>query len=102
MLIDRSILFRSAKYTATQCSAALPTIATTITPTKNGESPIDSDASVIDPTRISDITPTATPAMASMMTLRRTVHGSPPWSSSSWAGLNRCAWVFSENSNAAA
>ena len=28
--------------TATQCSAALPTIATTMTPTKNGDSPIDS------------------------------------------------------------
>ena len=56
---------------------------------------------MIGPTSISDITPTATPAIANIMSLRRTVHGSPPWSSSSWAGLNRCAWVFSENSNAA-
>src|SRR3954464_505495 len=48
MLIERSILLRSAKYTDTQCSAALPTIATTITPTKNGDNPIDADASVID------------------------------------------------------
>ena len=102
MLIDKSILFRSAKYTATQCSAALPTIATTITPTKNGESPMFCEASVIDPTRISDITPTAAPAIASMMTLRRTVHGSPPWSSSSCAGLNRCACVLSENTRPAA
>ncbi len=31
-------------------------------PTKNGDRPIDSDASLIEPTRISDITPTATPA----------------------------------------
>src|SRR3954467_6723409 len=62
MLMDRSILLRIAKYTDTQCSAALPTIATTITPTKNGDNPTDGDASVIDPTRISDITPTATPA----------------------------------------
>ena len=34
-----------------------------------------SDASVIDPTRISDISPTAAPAIANMITLRRTVHG---------------------------
>jgi len=61
-----------------------------------------SDASVIEPTRISDISPTAAPAMASMITLRRTVHGSPPWSSSSCAGLNRWVWVLSENSNPAA
>jgi hypothetical protein len=62
---------------ATQCSAALPKIATTITPTKNGDNPTASDASVIEPTRISDITPTAAPAIASMVTLVRTVHGSP-------------------------
>jgi hypothetical protein len=73
----------------------LPTLATTITPTKNGESPIAGDASVIDPTRISDINPTATPAPASMSTLRRAVHGSPPWSSSSWAGLNKIAGMIS-------
>jgi hypothetical protein len=54
-----------------------------MTPTKNGESPRLSDASVMELTKISDITPTATPAPASMRTLRRTVHGSPPWSSSS-------------------
>ena len=61
----------------TQCSAAFPTIATTITPTKNGDNPIASDASVIEPTRISDITPTAAPAIASVITLVRTVQGSP-------------------------
>ena len=38
------------------------------------ERPIDSDASLIEPTRISDITPTATPAIASVMTERRTGH----------------------------
>ena len=70
MLTDRSILSRAAKNTATQCSAALPTIATTITPTKNGDRPTASDASSIEPTRISDITPTAMPAIASMITLR--------------------------------
>src|SRR5215475_9175873 len=83
MLMEMSILSLEAKYTATQCSAALPTIATTITPTKKGDSPIVSDASVIEWTRISDIQPTAAPAMASMSTLLRTDHGSPPWSSSS-------------------
>ena len=41
-------------------------------PTKNGERPIDSDASLIEPTRISDITPTATPARASAITALRT------------------------------
>ena len=46
MLTDRSILSFMAKNTATQCSAALPTIATTMMATKNGDSPIDSDASV--------------------------------------------------------
>jgi hypothetical protein len=50
-----------------------------MTPTKNGESPRLSDASVMVLTRISDITPAATPAPANMMTLRRTVHGSSPW-----------------------
>src|SRR6476469_1116175 len=102
MLTEMSILSREAKYTATQCSAALPTIATTITPTKNGDSPMAADASVIEWTRISDIQPTAAPAPASMSTLLRTDHGSPPCSSSSWEGLNRCAWVFRENTNPAA
>ena len=62
MLTARSILFLNATRTATQCSAALPTIATTITPMKNSERPIVSDASLIEPTRISDIRPTASPA----------------------------------------
>src|SRR6476619_2221404 len=57
-----SILSRDAKYTETQCSAALPTTATTITPTKNGDSPMVADASVMEWTRISDIQPTAAPA----------------------------------------
>src|SRR6476646_10341953 len=102
MLTEMSILSREAKYTATQCSAALPTTATTITPTKNGDSPMAADASVIEWTRISDIQPTAAPAPASMSTLLRTDHGSPPCSSSSWVGLNRCAWVFRENTSPAA
>jgi hypothetical protein len=52
---------------------------------------------VIDPTRISDITPTATPAMASMVTARRIDQGSPPWSSAAWDGLNRSRCVLREN-----
>ena len=64
MFTARSILSLAATSTATQCSAALPTMATTNTPTKNCDSPIFSDASVIEPTRISDITPTATAARA--------------------------------------
>ena len=80
MLTARSILSLRATSTATQCSAALPTIATTITPMKNSESPTDSEASEIEPTRISDISPTATPAIASIETERRTLQ---PWVSSS-------------------
>jgi hypothetical protein len=71
-------------------------------PTKNGDRPRFSDASVIDPTRISDITPTATPAMASMVTERRTDQAAPPWSASSWAGLNRSRWVLREKTSPAA
>ena len=85
MFTARSILFLEATSTATQCSAALPTIATTITPTKNSLRPIDSAASEIELTRISLITPTATPAMASAMTALRIDHGSPCSSASSSA-----------------
>ena len=46
-------------------------------PMKNSLSPSDSAASEIELTRISDMTPTATPAMPSAMTDLRTVHGSP-------------------------
>src|SRR5215467_13063390 len=55
MLTERSILSFIATRTATQCSAALPTIATTITPMKNSERPTACDASEIEPTRTSDI-----------------------------------------------
>ena len=73
MFTARSILSLAATSTATQCSAALPTIATTIAPMKNSLSPIDSAASAIDPTRTSLITPTSTPATASVITPRRTL-----------------------------
>src|SRR5947209_2062201 len=48
MLIARSILSLSATATATQCSAAFPTIPTTKTPMKKGESPTDFDAPTIE------------------------------------------------------
>ena len=81
MLTARSILSLRATRTATQCSAALPTIATTTTPMKNSERPTDSEASVIEPTSTSDITPTRTPAIASAITEVRT--DQPQLSSSS-------------------
>ncbi len=56
---------------------------------------------MIEPTRISDMTPTATPAMASMATLLRTDQGSPTWSSAPCSGLKRSLWVRSENNSPA-
>ena len=44
MFTARSILSLAATSTATQCSAALPTIATTNTPTKNWDRPMSSEA----------------------------------------------------------
>src|SRR5205807_8179159 len=64
MLTARSILSLAATSTATQCSAALPTIATTIAPMKNSLRPISFAVSEIEPTNSSDITPTSTPANA--------------------------------------
>ncbi len=87
MFTARSILSLTATSTATQCSAALPTIATTITPMKNSERPIECEASVIEPTSTSDITPTRTPAIASAATEVRV--DQPQVSSSSYSGLKR-------------
>src|SRR5438874_13836714 len=72
MLTAKSILSLYATSTATQCSAALPTIATTTAPMKNGESPMAFDASSIECTRISLMPPTAKPATASSSTDLRT------------------------------
>ncbi len=97
MLTDRSILSLRATSTATQCSAALPTIAITIAPTKNSVRPIDSAASEIEPTSTSDITPTATPASASAPIDLRIDQAS--WASDSSCepgGLNSLRCVFSE------
>ena len=101
MFTARSILSLDATSTATQCSAALPTVATTITPTKNSLRPMDFEASEIEPTRISDMMPTATPATASAITLLRTVQCSPTWSSSSCSGLKRSLCVRSEKTSPA-
>ena len=79
-------------------SAALPTISTTKTPTKNWLRPTLCDASSIDPTRISLMIPTSTPAIASRVTDFLIVHVfSSTSSSSSDSTLNRSRWVFSEN-----
>ena len=67
-----------------------------ISETKNGERPMPSDASSIEPTRISDITPTARPAPASTSTLRLMLHASSGVSSSE-SGLKTSWWVLSEN-----
>ena len=61
---------------------------------KNSERPTDSEASVIEPTSTSDMTPTRTPAIASAMTEVRVDQPQP--SSSSYSGLKRSRWVFSE------
>ena len=50
----------------------MPTIATTIIPMKNSDRPTDSEASLIEPTSTSDISPTSTPAIASAITEVRT------------------------------
>ena len=102
MLTARSILSLRATSTATQCSAALPTIATTIAPMKNSLSPADLGAPRRSSRRGSrDITPTATPAIASATTERRTLHGAPCSCSSSPAGLKRSRCVRSEKSSPA-
>ncbi len=94
MLTARSILSFIATTTATQCSAALPTMATTMTPMKNSERPIECEASVIEPTSTSDMRPTRTPATASAITEVRT--DQPQLSSSPYSGLKRSRCVLSE------
>ena len=73
MFTARSILSFAATSTATQCSAALPTIATTNTPTKNSDRPMSSEASLIEPTSTSLITPTSTAEIPSSTSERRIV-----------------------------
>ena len=72
MFSARSIWSFIATTTATQCSAALPTIPTTNTPMKKGERPIERDAPRIEWTRTSLITPTRTAPTASSTTDLRT------------------------------
>ena len=99
MFTARSILSFAATSTATQCSAALPTIATTNTPTKNSDSPISCEASEIEPTRISDIRPTSTAAIAEQPRDLRIVQPSSCSASSCSYGLKTARCVFIENSS---
>ena len=81
----------------------MPTIATTMRPTKNSLRPIASEASEIEPTRISDMTPTATPAHASTMTEVLTDHrASSTCSSAPAVGLNSALCDRSEKNRPAA
>ena len=52
------------------------------------------EASLIEPTSTSDITPTSTPAIASAITEVRV--DQPQLSSSPYSGLKMSRWVFSE------
>ena len=70
-------------------------------PTKNGDRPIDSEASVIEPTRISDMTPTATPASASAITLLRDRPVVADVVVLVVPGLKRSLWVRSEKNRPA-
>jgi hypothetical protein len=64
----RSILFFIAMRMAVECSAALPTIATTITPTNTSVRPTESRTLSIVPTRNSESRATKAVAMSRMIT----------------------------------
>src|SRR5437660_11019359 len=68
MLTARSILSFIATETATQCSAALPTIATTMTPMKNSDRPRVCDAAEVEQTRTYYKTPVETTDDTDLMT----------------------------------
>src|SRR5258708_27421200 len=89
MLIERSILSFIAATTATQCSAALPTIATTNMPMKNCEMPSSLEACSTEPTSVSLATATSTAAAANTQTARLTLQ----WAGESPGGFaaSRCA-----------
>src|SRR4029453_5337240 len=70
---ERSMRFRIAAVTAVACSAALPRIATTKTPTKASPRPSASAAGPIAPTRVSLIQAIATVAAASTLAARPTL-----------------------------
>src|SRR5205809_4299105 len=89
----RSILFFIAMSMAVECSAALPTIATTITPTKTSVRPTESRTFSIVPTRNSESSATKAVAMSRMvMTLPRD-HCLSLSSTCSSALRKRCLWV---------
>ena len=71
---ERSMRSFIAAETAVACSAALPRIATTNTPTKASLSPRDSALGSMAPTRISLIQAIAAVAVASTPAARRALH----------------------------
>ena len=93
-----STLFRTAKSTAEECSAALPMIGITISPTKSSESPSVSSAGSSEPTRNSDISATNAVATRSITIARRRDHVG---ASSSDGVRNRCSCVISVKTSAA-
>src|SRR6516164_459805 len=100
MLTARSILSLAAATTATKCSAALPTIATTNAPTKNWERPSSCEACSIESTRMLLISATRAAARASVPTDRptdQTLADSP----CTLTGLNRSRCVRSEKNRPA-
>jgi hypothetical protein len=78
-------------------------MATTIAPMKNSERPIAWEVSSMEPTRISERTPTSAPEIARASTERRVLQSPrPSVCDSSSCGLKRAAWVRSEKSRPAA
>ena len=77
MVTARSILFFMATKIAVECSAALPMVATTMTPTKTLFMPRESAAALTEPTRNSLMTATAAVAATSTrIAVRRRHSGS--------------------------
>ena len=68
---------RIAIITAELCSAALPMIGTTISPTNTSDSPMCRIASSVEPTRISDSQPTVPADSRRTMTERVSDHRAP-------------------------
>ena len=105
-------MFFIAIVIAVECSAALPTIATMITPTKVSVTPSECCAASTAPTRNSDIHATARVAPRSTPTALPTDHGAaveassslPTWSSPMSASppTKSCRCVTRENTSIAA
>src|SRR6516164_2802646 len=100
MFTARSILSLDAATTATKCSAALPTIATTNAPTKNCDKPISRAACSIESTRMLLMSATSAAATTSTAIDRPTDQTlvDPPCA---LTGLNRSRCVRSEKNRPA-